>query len=170
MDELKNDSSNLSMLTKYADFMKMYEITMWELESINVKELNDKEYKLYIETHFRISNRLTNSALIKYIIIEYKIHCYKTLGALLMAKKDMNLKDFVEVVSGKKDIDIVKSIFDDEIHYKRSNNTINHKHRDNEHSDEFDTAEDFGEEYEDDYDSLDEAEDEYYDEREDEDY
>ena len=81
----------------------------------------------------------------------------------------MTLKDFVEVITDKKDIDVVKSIFDDEIHYKNVDKKARYKRGIIEQSDEFDAAEDFAEEYEDDFDDEDEAMDEYDDEREDDD-
>ena len=74
------------------------------------------------------------------------------------------LKDFVDAVTGKKEIDTFKTLFskDDNLHF-------NNKRKEYDFSlDEFDLAEEFAEEYEDDFDSFEEAM-EYYEDEKDED-
>lgn len=73
-------------------------------------------------------------------------------------------KDFVDALTGKKEIDPLKTLFskDDNLHFKKNNR--NHDFS----IDEFDSAEEFAEEYEDDFDSFEEAMD-YYDDEKDED-
>lgn len=85
-------------------------------------------------------------------------------------------KDFVDVFTGKKEVDTFKTIFsnDGRVHYKNKKESSNHsneKHKREYDSiiDDFDSAEDFAEEYADDFDSFEEAMDYYEDEKE-EDY
>ena len=63
MESFKKDSSNLSMLAKYVDFITKYEKAMSEMEAINESELSDAEDKLFLETQLRINNKLTKAAI-----------------------------------------------------------------------------------------------------------
>ena len=63
MNAFKQDSTNLSMLTKYAEFMTKYEKAMSEMDKIDESELTDAEDKLFLETQLRINNKLTEAAI-----------------------------------------------------------------------------------------------------------
>lgn len=63
MNAFKQDSTSLSMLTKYAEFMAKYEKAMTEMDNIDESELNDAENKLFLETQLRINNKLTEVAI-----------------------------------------------------------------------------------------------------------
>ncbi len=81
-------------------------------------------------------------------------------------------KDFVDALTGKKEVDTLKTIFsnDDRIHYKNERDDVDYRGNKHEKShdpsvDEFDSAEEFAEEYADDFDSFEEAMDYYEDEK-----
>ena len=63
MNAFKQDSTSLSMLTKYAEFMTKYEKAMSEMDKIDESELTDAEDKLFLETQLRINNKLTEAAI-----------------------------------------------------------------------------------------------------------
>ena len=81
-------------------------------------------------------------------------------------------KDFIDALTGKKEVDTIKTIFsnDGRVHYKNERDEATYKsdkHRSSHDPavDELDSAEDFAEEYADDFDDEDEAMDYYYDEK-----
>lgn len=76
-------------------------------------------------------------------------------------------KDFIDALTGKKEVDTIKTIFsnDGRVHYKNES----HKKDHDEAVDEYDSSEDFAEAYEDDFDDEDDAMD-YYDDEKDENY
>ena len=63
LNAFKQDSTSLSMLAEYAEFMSKYEKAMRELDSINESELTDAEDRLFLETQLRISNKLNQAAI-----------------------------------------------------------------------------------------------------------
>ena len=63
MNAFKQDSTNLSMITKYAEFLAKYEKAMSEMEKIDETKLTDAEDKLFLETQLRINNKLTQAAI-----------------------------------------------------------------------------------------------------------
>lgn len=63
MNAFKQDSTSLSMLTKYAEFMTKYEKAMSEMDKIDESELTDAEDKLFLETQLRINNKLAEAAI-----------------------------------------------------------------------------------------------------------
>ena len=63
MNAFKKDSSNLSMLAQYAEFMSKYEQAMLELDSIDESKLTDAENRLFLDTQLRINNKLTQAAI-----------------------------------------------------------------------------------------------------------
>lgn len=79
-----------------------------------------------------------------------------------MNKEIKEFKNFVDALTGKKEVDYVKTIFsnDDQLHFKRSSDLNSHDKL----VDEFDSPEEFEEEYEDDFDEDEEAMDYYEDE------
>ena len=92
-----------------------------------------------------------------------------------MSKKNQTneFKDFIDALTGKKEVDTLKTIFsnDGRVHYKNERGVATNKsdkYRGNHDPavDEFDSAEEFAEEYADDFDSFEEAMDYYEDEKE----
>lgn len=63
MNAFKQDSTNLSMITKYSEFLAKYEKAMSEMEKIDETKLTDAEDKLFLETQLRINNKLTQAAI-----------------------------------------------------------------------------------------------------------
>lgn len=63
MEAFKQDSSSLSMITKYAEFLAKYEKAMSEMDKIDESELTKAEDKLFLETQLRINNKLTQAAI-----------------------------------------------------------------------------------------------------------
>ena len=63
LNAFKQDSTSLSMITKYAEFMAKYEKAMSEMDAINEDELTDAEDKLFLETQLRINNKLAEAAI-----------------------------------------------------------------------------------------------------------
>lgn len=63
LNAFKQDSTSLSMITKYAEFMTKYEKAMSEMDAINEDELTDAEDKLFLETQLRINNKLAEAAI-----------------------------------------------------------------------------------------------------------
>ena len=63
LNAFKQDSTSLSMITKYAEFMTKYEKAMSEMNAINEDELTDAEDKLFLETQLRINNKLAEAAI-----------------------------------------------------------------------------------------------------------
>ena len=63
LNAFKQDSTSLSMITKYAEFMAKYEKAMSEMDKIDESELTDAEDKLFLETQLRINNKLAEAAI-----------------------------------------------------------------------------------------------------------
>ena len=63
LNAFKQDSTSLSMITKYAEFMAKYEKAMSEMDKIDESELTEAEDKLFLETQLRINNKLAEAAI-----------------------------------------------------------------------------------------------------------
>ena len=63
LNAFKQDSTSLSMITKYAEFMAKYEKAMSEMDKIDESELTEAEDILFLETQLRINNKLAEAAI-----------------------------------------------------------------------------------------------------------
>lgn len=63
MELYKEDSTSLSMLSRYAEFLTKYEEAMNKMDAIGEQDMTTAEEKLFIDTQLRIEKKLADAVI-----------------------------------------------------------------------------------------------------------